>query len=346
MGLPTRNRRLVARVDDLAGDPGMNIFITGASGFVGSAATARLVAAGHRVRAMSRSPTSDAAINALGAEPVRCSLDDVAAEHLGDSELVIHAAAFVEAWGEPDAWDRANVDGTRRMLGAARRAGARRFIHIGTEAALVRGQDLHNVDETYPLAFDSPYPYCRTKALAEQAVREANDVAGGFATVVLRPRFIWGPGDKTLLPIILEMARQGKWTWIDAGRAMTSTTYIGNLVDAIELALERGTPGEAYFILDEGTRSLREIISAMTGAVGVALPDKSMPGWLAATVAAIAELLWRTLPLKGAPPLTRHAAMVMARECTLNGDKARRELGYVPRISVAEGLRQLAAEKL
>ena len=95
------------------------------------------------------------------------------------------------------------------MLLAARGTGAKRFIHVGTEAALVHGQDLREADESYPLAFNSPYPYCRTKALAEQAVRDANDVPGGFITLVLRPRFIWGPGDQTLLPTILKTPPPG-----------------------------------------------------------------------------------------------------------------------------------------
>lgn len=319
----------------------MKIFITGASGFVGGAATRRLVEAGHDVYAMSRSPASDAVISQLGGEPVRCDLDSVSAEHFNGCEAVVHAAAFVEVWGDADAWEHANVDGTRRMLQAAREAGVRRFIHIGTEAALVHGQDLHQVDESYPLAFDSPYPYCWTKARAEQAVREANDPAADFATLVLRPRFIWGPGDSTLLPIILEMSKTGRWSWIDQGKVLTSTTYIGNLVQAIELALTAGKPGEAYFILDEGNRSLREIITAMAAAAGVTLGDKSIPGWLAAGVGAASEWLWRTLSLKGEPPLTRHAAMVMSRECTLVGDKARAELGYVPPYAVEQGLQQL-----
>lgn len=319
----------------------MDVFVTGGSGFVGQATIARLVAGGHRVRAMSRSEASDAALRALGAEPVRCDLGDVSAAHARGAEVVIHAAAFVEAWGPADAWDRINVGGTRRMLQAAREAGVQRFIHIGTEAALVHGQALRGADESYPLAFDSPYPYCRTKALAELAVHTANDPAGGFVTLVLRPRFIWGPGDKTLLPAILAMARGGRWRWIDHGRALTSTTYISNLVDAIELALTRGRAGEAYFVLDDGVRSLHEMVGALARAAGVELPEKSMPYWLAAVVAAVSERCWRLFGLRGSPPLTRHAAMVMARECTLNGEKARRELGYVPRVSVEEGLEKL-----
>ncbi|NJD31657.1 MAG: NAD-dependent epimerase/dehydratase family protein [Gammaproteobacteria bacterium] len=321
----------------------MQIFVTGGSGFVGQATIRRLVASGHRVRAMSRSAASDAKVRALGAEPVRSTLEDVSAVHVGGAEVVIHAAAFVEQWGPVDAWDRINVGGTSRMLQAAREAGVKRFIHIGTEAALVRGQALHRVDESYPLALDSPYPYCRTKALAEQAVRAANDPPGGFATLVLRPRFIWGPGDETLLPVILEMAKAGKWTWIDHGRALTSSTYIENLVDAIDLALTRGQPGEAYFILDDGDRPLHEMIGAMAQAAGLTLPEKSVPYWLAAGAAWVLERIWRSFGLRGTPPLTRHAAMAMTRECTLVGDKARRELGYSPRVGFEEGMRALRA---
>ena len=156
----------------------MNVFVTGGSGFVGGAAVRRLLVQGHQVRAMSRSEKSDDLIRTLGAVPVRCNLEDVEAEHLTGCDLVIHAAAYVEAWGPSQAWDRVNVDGTRRMLSAARGAAAKRFIHIGTEAALVHGQDLHEVDESYPLAFTSPYPYCRTKALAEQAVRQPANSSG------------------------------------------------------------------------------------------------------------------------------------------------------------------------
>ncbi len=319
----------------------MRIFVTGASGFVGGAATRKLAAAGHQVRAMSRSENSDAKIRALGGEPVRCDLEDVTAAHAGDAEIVLHCAAFVEQWGPRDAWKRFNVDGTARMLAAAREAGVKRFIHIGTEAALMRGQHLRGVDETYPLAPNSPYPYSSTKAQAEQLVRAAN--APGFETVVLRPRFIWGPGDTTLLPTIETLAREGKFMWVNGGRAMTSTTHIDNLVHAIELALTQGRPGESYFVLDDGVRPMREMISGMMASRGVTLPDKSAPGWFADALGATCEGVWRTFALKGEPPITRFSAMILSRDAVLKDDKARAELGYAPVISVEDGLVQLRA---
>ncbi len=317
----------------------MRVFLTGASGFVGGATVPHLVAAGHEVRAMSRRAASDAAIESAGGQPVRCSLQDVTAEHLGDVDVVVHGAAYVEDWGPPQAWHDINVEGTRRLLNAAREAGATRFIHIGTEAALVHGQDLDGVDETYPLAPDSPYPYCATKAQAETLVREAN--GDGLETIVLRPRFIWGPGDTTLLPQIERMAKTGQWRWIDGGRARTSTTHVDNLVHAIELALTAGHPGEAYFILDDGETTMREMITRLAASRDVTLPDRSIPGWVASAFAWTTETVWRVLGRTSRPPVTRHGAMVMARTCVLTDAKARDELGYAPVVSRDEGLRAL-----
>lgn len=319
----------------------MRIFVTGASGFVGGAAARKLAGDGHDVRAMSRSEKSDAVIAALGAKPVRCDLEDVAAAHIGDAEAIVHCAAFVEQWGPRDAWKRFNVDGTARMLAAARDAGAKRFIHISTESVLWRGQHLRDVDETYPLAPNSPYPYAATKAQAEVLVRGAN--AESFQTVILRPRFIWGPGDTTLMPTIERMAASGQWMWVGGGRARTSTTHVANLIHAIELALSKGRGGEAYFILDDGVRTMKEMISGIAATRAITLPDKSVPGWFADALGAACEAAWRTLPLKGEPPLTRFGAMILSRECVLRDDKARAELGYLPVLSVEDGLRALRA---
>lgn len=318
----------------------MRIFVTGASGFVGGAAAKYLAGQGHDVRAMSRSEASDAKIAALGVKAVRCDLEQVTAADIGDAEAIVHCAAFVEQWGPRDAWKRFNVDGTARMLAAARDAGARRFIHISTESVLWRGQHLRGVDETYPLAPNSPYPYAATKAQAEILVRGAN--VAEFATLILRPRFIWGPGDTSLLPTIERVAKSGQWMWVNGGRAQTSTTHIDNLVHAIELALSKGDGGEAYFILDDGVRTMREIITGIATARGITLPDRNISSAIADALGAACEFSWRTFNLKGEPPLTRFSAMILSRDSVLRDAKARAEMGYRTVISVEDGLRALA----
>ncbi|MDE3115871.1 MAG: NAD-dependent epimerase/dehydratase family protein [Pseudomonadota bacterium] len=321
----------------------MKIFVTGASGFVGGAFV-REAGARHVMAAMSRSEKSDAKITALGAMPTRCDLSNVSAEHLKGCAAVMHCAAYVEEWGPWSAYWRANVEGTRRLLDAAKKAGVKRFVHIGTEAALLKGQDLIDVNETYPLALDSPFPYSRTKAHAEKAVREANDPARGFETIVVRPRFVWGPGDETLLPILKRMSEAGRFAWIDGGRHRTSTSYIGNLVYAMELALTKGRGGEAYFVLDDGGPvSFRDFLPRMADAAGFELKGREVSGWLARSIAFLAEKAWRTLPLSGAPPLTRFGANILSRECILVDAKARVEMGYAPPFTREQGLAALAA---
>lgn len=317
----------------------MRIFITGASGFVGRATTKHLAQAGHDVRTMSRSEKSDAVIAALGGKPARCDLDDVTAAHIGDAEAVVHAAAFVQQWGPRDAWKRFNVDATARMLAVSREAGVKRFIHIGTEASLFHGQHVRDADETYPLAPNSPYPYAATKAQAEMLVRAAN--TPGFETIVLRPRFIWGPEDGKLA-LVKQKVAAGDWVWVDGGRNKSSTTHIANLTHAIELALTKGRAGEVYFILDDRDSTMREMFDGFAKAQGVTLPDKSIPGWVASATAIGSEFAWSAFGLKGNPPLTRFIAVVLTRDCTLKDDKAHAEMGYQPVITIDDGMKQLA----
>jgi nucleoside-diphosphate-sugar epimerase len=126
--------------------------------------------------------------------------------------------------------------------------------------------------------------------------------------------------------------------WVNHGAAQTSTTHIDNLVHAIELALTQGRGGQAYFILDDGVRSMKEMIGGIANARGIALPDKSIPGGVADFIGGTCEIVWRTFGLKSVPPLTRFSAMILSRDSVLKDDKARAEMGYRPVISVEEGM--------
>lgn len=320
----------------------MKLFITGASGFVGSAYL-KAYAREHQITAMSRSEKSDAAIKALGAAPVRCELGKVTPEQLKGNDAIIHCAAHVEEWGPWDDYWRVNVEGTKQLLSAAKAAGVRRFVHIGTEAALLYGQHLRNADETYPLALNSPFPYSRTKAHAEKAVLEANDPKAGFATISIRPRFVWGPGDQTLLPAIKAMIEKGQFAWVGGGVNRTSTTYIDNLVYAMNLALTKGAGGQAYFVLDGRPVVFRPFVTRMLNAANIVPPDRTVPGWLVRAIAYGGEKTWRAFNLGGKPPVSRFAAMIMTRDCVLTDAKARRDMGYAPPTSIDDGLKALAA---
>lgn len=319
----------------------MQIFVTGGSGFVGGHTIERLVAAGHTVRAMARSDRSAAVVEGYGATAVRCDLTTVEAEHLAGCDAVVHAAAHVEEWGPREAFWRINVEGTERMLSAARAAGVRRFVHIGTEAALFDGGDLIDVDESHPLPARHRYLYSETKAEAEARVLAAD--GDDMRTVSLRPRFIWGPRDASVLPAIVEMSRAGRFAWIDGGRARTSTCHVHNLTHAIALALTGGEGGRAYFVADDGETTYREFLAALAGTAGVELPARSLPKPVARGMAAVIEGLWAILRRRSAPPMTRFAISMLSASVTVDTARARAELGFVPPVTREQGLEALAA---
>jgi nucleoside-diphosphate-sugar epimerase len=315
-------------------------FVTGGSGFIGGALTRRLVAEGTRVRALARSDSSAAKIEALGAEGVRGDLDDpssMAAAAAG-CEVAFHLAAHLGEWGPWEDFERGNVEGTRNALAACEEAGVRRFVHCGTEAALMAGEPLVHVDETAPLRPDSPAPYPATKARAELAVREAN--RDGFETVVVRPRFVWGKGDSTLLPELVKSVEAGRFAWVGGGGNLTDTAHVENVVEGLVLGAGKGLAGEAYFVTDGEPVVFREFISEMLRTQGVEPPDRSLPGWTAAPLARVCELAWK-LPLPGEPPMTRFRSWVLTQECTIDISKARRELGYEPVVTREQGIAEL-----
>lgn len=316
-------------------------FVTGGSGFIGGHLVERLVRDGVQVRALARSERAAARVAELGAEPVRGDLDSVDAIRAGaeGTTVAFHAAAAVLPWGRRAEYVRGNVTGTGNALAGCRAAGVPRFVHVGTEAALMAGQPLVDVDETAPLRPDSPAHYPATKAMAEQAVRAAN--AEGFATVVVRPRLVWGPGDTTILPGLLDAIRSGRFAWIGGGHHLTATTHVANVVHGLLLAAERGRPGEAYFVTDGAPVVFREFVTRLVQTAGVEVPQRSVPARLAGPLATAMEVVWTALRTAGPPPLSRMPFWLSAHECTIDITKARTELGYAPVISREDGLAQL-----
>lgn len=299
------------------------------------------MADGHTVRALARSDGSAERVAELGAEPVRGELSDREALRAAAAgcELGFHAAAKVEDWGPWEEFERDNIDGTRNVVEACAAAGVRRFVHVSTEAVMIAGEPLVDVDETAPTRPDSKAPYSRSKALAERLVLDS--ATDGFEPSVVRPRFVWGAGDRTLLPELVKMAKSGRLAWIGGGRHLTDITHVDNVVHGLRLAGERGRAGEAYFVTDGETVVFRDFVSELLRTQGVEPPTRTIPTPLAGALAAGGEALWRVLPLRGAPPLTRFAFWVSSQQCTIDTSKARGELGYAPVRDRESGLAEL-----
>ena len=250
----------------------------------------------------------------------------------------IHAAAKVEQWGRWNDFLRDTVEGTKNVVSAARAARVRRLVHVSTEAVLADGSPIVNADESRSLPAKPNGFYPRSKGMAERHVRGAN--RNGLETIVVRPRFVWGKGDTTLLPQLVAAARAG-WVWFGDSRHRMSTCHVRNVSHGIRLALELGRPGEVYFLTDGEPVRFREFIGDLVGTQGVSVGERTAPLWLADAFAAIGESIWSMLALKGGPPLTRTTMNLFFREVTLSDAKARRELGYQPVMSIEEGLREL-----
>ena len=321
-------------------------FVTGGSGFIGGALIERLLAEGWEVRALARSDRAARTVGARGAQAVMGDLDDVPAmtEGARGADVAFHAAAHLGEWGARSEFERGNVQGTRNALAAARGAGVRRFVHVGTEAALLDGEPLVDVDETAPLRPGSRAHYSATKARAEQLVRDAN--GPDLETVVVRPRLVWGPGDTTILPGIRAAVESGRWAWIGGGGHRTSTTHVANVVEGLWLGATRGTPGGVYFVTDGEPVVFREFVTRLLATQGVPAPDRVLPRGVASALAAGGEALWTVLPLRGAPPLTRLALWLASQECTIDIGRARAELGYAPVIGIDEGMEELRGAHL
>jgi nucleoside-diphosphate-sugar epimerase len=323
------------------GENSKTAFVTGGSGFIGGRLIRRLTSEGWSVKALARSPSAAEKVRAAGAEAVDGDLERLADLRSGAEgcSYAFHAAAHLGEWGSRAEFERINVGGTHNVLEACRDAGVTRFIHVGTEAALLAGRPLVNVNEDEPLRPDSKAPYAATKAMAEQAVRDAN--RDGFETVVVRPRLVWGLGDTTILPNLVRAIESGRFSWIGGGRHLTSTTHVDNTVHGLMLGAERGKPGGVYFVTDGKPVVFRDFVTDLVGTQDVEVPDRNMPAPLARLAATTCEGAWRALPLRGDPPVTRIAVWLSSLETTIDISHAQAEIGYEPVRTMDEGMSEL-----
>ena len=348
--------------------------VTGGTGFLGRRIVERLLAQGRPVAVLGRTPAPD--LEQRGVRFIRAALDDEAAMRAACRGIgtVFHVAAKVGVWGCYDDFFRANVLGTRALLAGCREHGVARFVHTSTPSVVYNGRDLAGADESLPLTTACPSPYPLTKALAEAEVLAANSSA--LRTVALRPHLIWGVGDPHLVPRILDRARAGRLRIVGAGRNRVDMVHVENAADAhlaAEQALIKCNPigyslsaapgeiptepnpksnpigysgsaaGRAYFITNGEPVVLWDWINGLLTALGEPPVTKHISLGAASAFGAACEAAWRVLPLKGEPPMTRFVADELAKDHWFSLDAARRDLGYAPRISMAEGMAELVA---
>jgi len=324
--------------------PGAWVLVTGATGFVGSRVVRVLVEDGLRVRALSRRPDAARAVLGAGVEVVAGELGDPASLRAaaGGQEIVIHAAARVSDWGPRRAFWAANVEGVANLLAACRAAGVKRLVHLSSLTVLGLPRDGRIVDEGTPPAVPPRGDhYSASKLAGERLVLEAHG-ASGLETTVVRPGAIWGPGDPTVLPRILDLLRRRKMPLIGRGDNLLGLSHVDNLARGIALAaLTPAAAGRLYHVTDGEPVTARQALEALAAELGVPPPRRSVPFAAAYGAAALLEAMSRLLGRPSPPPLTRYGVRFVACNCRYDVSKARQELGFRPAVGFAEGVRGL-----
>ncbi len=320
-----------------------SVLVTGASGFVGGSIANRLLDHGRKVRVICRTPVPG--LQARGAEWVRTDLGDSGAVRAAcqGMETVFHVGAKVGVWGRYEEFRSVNVGGTQAVINGCRDFEVPRLVFTSSPSVVFNGLDLADANEELPYGNDIPACYAATKAVAESAVLKADDHEG-LRTTALRPHLVWGPGDTNLIPRVIERARKGRLRIVGSGRNRVDLTYIDNVVDAHLLAeqtlAERpdSAGGRAYFITNGEPVELWTWINDLLGRLGIPRIEKKISLGAARRLGVGCECLWSALRLRGEPPMTRFVASELAKDHWFSIERAERDLRYLPRVSMDDGL--------
>jgi nucleoside-diphosphate-sugar epimerase len=318
--------------------------VTGGGGFVGGALARRLRDEGWDVVSLARGDYPWLA--EIGVDARRGDVADtgaVAAAAAG-CDVVFHVAAKAGVWGPYEDYHRPNVVGTRNVVAACREHRVPRLVHTSSPSVVYDGSDQEGVDESapYPETFLCAYP--ETKAEAERDVLAAN--GGGLTTVALRPHLVWGPGDRHLVPRILERGRKGQLRRIGSRPCLVDASYVDNVVDvhlAAAMAPAESCAGKAYFVANGEPIPVFELIDRILAAGGLPPVEREIPVGVASAAGAVLEWVYRLTGRRDEPRMTRFVARQLSTAHWFDLSAAERDLGWTPRVTTDEGMERLAA---
>ncbi len=322
------------------------IAVTGATGFVASALCAKLTSQGLPVVAISRNPNQ--ALKKINLETVNTDLSRDPAKLMADFKgchTVFHVASKVDMWGPYQDFYQANVTGTQNVIEACRKAEVRNLIFTSSPSVVADGNNLRNIDESYPIPEKHHANYPATKALAEKLVLAANSEK--LRTLALRPHLIFGPGDRHFVPNIVDRARKGRLKIIGGGNNLVDFCFIEDCVSAhiaAMKAMESGKDccGRAYFISQGQPFGLWTFINTMLEIHGLPALKQKVPKELAIKLASAFEVVAKISPIEIKPLLTKFLVSEMTTDHYFNISAARELLGFNPAYSMEEAIASYA----
>ena len=324
----------------------MKTLVTGGGGFLGRYVIEQLLARGVHVRSFARGPYPELA--ALGVECLRGDLRDrqqVTAACQG-CDVIHHVAAVAGIWGSWNHYYGINTLGTKNLIECAQACGVEKLVYTSSPSVTFTGADQQGVDESVPYASKWLCHYPKSKALAEQAVLQAHG-RRGLATCALRPHLIWGPGDQHLIPRLIARARAGQLRRIGSGQNLIDIVYVENAA-AAQLqaadALSQTSPvgGQAYFISQGEPVNCWQWIGDVLSLAGLPPNPRAIPFPVAWCVGGCMELVHWLTRSQREPRMTRFLASQLAKSHWFEIGRARRDFGYEPTVTTAEGMRRLA----
>jgi nucleoside-diphosphate-sugar epimerase len=319
--------------------------ITGATGFVGGHVAEACAARGHYVRVLARSGSDTSVLGRLGAEIIRGDLTDPSAvqKSVDGIDVVVHCAAKVGDSGPVEEYRKVNVDALRSLLDACRDKPLKRFIHMSS-LGVYEARHHEGTDESEPLPASHLDGYTQTKVEADLLAQDYQK-RHGVPVVVLRPGFVYGPRDRVVLPNLIKRMTNGKVHYLGGDRRALNTIYIENLMEAVFLAAEKpGAVGQIYNLTDGEFVSKRRFFEAVSDGMGLPRSRQVLPRWLAAIVVRQLERQMRRAVAKGKKPfLTPAQFKFLLLNLDFNIEKAKKELGYRPRFTFEQGMRETLA---
>lgn len=323
----------------------MKAVVTGATGFLGMCLARRLHQEGWDVTAVGRDKGRGALLTAYGIRFLPLDLcDKDAVVRAGERQhVVFHCAGQSTVWGTYADFHAGNVTATEHMIEAAQRHGAQRFVFVSTPSVYFDYTDRLDVGEDSELPARFANDYVRTKYLAEERVREA--MKSGLSAIILRPRALFGPGDRALFPRLMRANRERGIPLIDGGRALLDLTYVDNVAEALICCASapESACGQVYNISNGEPIRFIDAVNRLFAEMGETPRFRRVSYRTASGIAVGLEAVYRLLKLNGEPPITRYSVGVVSRSQTLDIRKAREQLGYEPQVSLQEGFARFAA---
>jgi nucleoside-diphosphate-sugar epimerase len=322
----------------------MRYLITGATGFVGGHLAEACVRREQTLSVIVRPSSNTIELEKGGAILHRGELSDpyVVRHAVNDADVIVHCAAKVGDWGPIDEYRQVNVEALRVLLEACKGQGLSRFIHMSS-LGVYEARHHDGTDETETLPKRHRDSYSQSKVEAEQLAQHYYKEFG-VPVVILRPGFIYGPRDRTVMPRIIDGLRQGRLRYPGGGMRALNTIFVANLVDAVFLAVDKDKAvGEVYNLTDGELVSKRKFIETIADAMGLPHPTRRPPLWLAWTVTWFAEQLAHLRGATEAPLFNFARLKFMGYNLDFSIEKAMNELGYRPRVNFEEAISETMA---